>query len=110
MNKKNGWDIRIHVDGASGAMVAPFIFPGVLPGFFEPAIQLSMLRTAPFVLPPDASSAAAPVTAAGCLAQLPCPCPCNSDIRAWTLQQAGSLRLPAEIECNIRVPHANFIN
>ena len=27
-NKKNGWDMRIHVDGASGAMVAPFVFPG----------------------------------------------------------------------------------
>ena len=29
-NKKNGWDMRIHVDGASGAMVAPFVFPGLL--------------------------------------------------------------------------------
>ena len=28
-NKKNGWDMRIHVDGASGAMIAPFIYPGV---------------------------------------------------------------------------------
>ena len=30
VNKKNGWDMRIHVDGASGAMVAPFVFPGLL--------------------------------------------------------------------------------
>lgn len=26
-NKKNGWDVGIHVDGASGAFVAPFLFP-----------------------------------------------------------------------------------
>ena len=29
MNKENGWSIVIHVDGASGAMVAPFVYPGV---------------------------------------------------------------------------------
>lgn len=29
VNKKNGWNIVIHVDGASGAMVAPFIYPDV---------------------------------------------------------------------------------
>jgi glutamate/tyrosine decarboxylase-like PLP-dependent enzyme len=27
VNKANGWEIGIHVDGASGAFVAPFIFP-----------------------------------------------------------------------------------
>merc|ERR1711977_111907 len=27
LNKKNGWDVRIHVDGASGAFIAPFIYP-----------------------------------------------------------------------------------
>ncbi len=48
VNKKNGWDIRIHVDGASGAMVAPFIFPGVLLGFFRPAMYIFMLWTTPF--------------------------------------------------------------
>ena len=29
LNKKNGWDLVIHVDGASGAMVAPFLYPNV---------------------------------------------------------------------------------
>ena len=27
LNKKNGWDMRIHVDAASGGFVAPFIYP-----------------------------------------------------------------------------------
>lgn len=27
LNKKNGWDMRIHVDAASGGFIAPFIFP-----------------------------------------------------------------------------------
>ena len=27
LNKKKGWDIKIHVDGASGAFVAPFAYP-----------------------------------------------------------------------------------
>ena len=27
LNKKNGWDVHIHVDGASGAFIAPFIYP-----------------------------------------------------------------------------------
>ncbi len=27
VNQKNGWNIMIHVDGASGAFVAPFLYP-----------------------------------------------------------------------------------
>ena len=27
LNDKNGWDIKIHVDGASGAFVVPFLYP-----------------------------------------------------------------------------------
>ncbi len=27
LNSKNGWDIKIHVDGASGAFVVPFLYP-----------------------------------------------------------------------------------
>lgn len=27
LNKEKGWNIGIHVDGASGAFVAPFLFP-----------------------------------------------------------------------------------
>ncbi len=27
MNEKNGWEIGVHVDGASGAFVVPFLFP-----------------------------------------------------------------------------------
>lgn len=27
LNKANGWELVIHVDGASGAMVAPFLYP-----------------------------------------------------------------------------------
>lgn len=27
INEKNGWDIGIHVDGASGGFVVPFLFP-----------------------------------------------------------------------------------
>ena len=40
VNKKNGWDMRIHVDGASGAMVAPFVFPGLLPQFPHASLHL----------------------------------------------------------------------
>jgi len=29
LNKKTGWDVPIHVDGASGAFIAPFIQPGL---------------------------------------------------------------------------------
>ena len=27
INKKNGWEVGIHVDGASGGFVAPFVYP-----------------------------------------------------------------------------------
>lgn len=27
INAKNGWEVKIHVDGASGAFVAPFLYP-----------------------------------------------------------------------------------
>ena len=27
VNEKNKWDIKIHVDGASGAFVVPFLYP-----------------------------------------------------------------------------------
>lgn len=27
LNEKNGWGLAIHIDGASGAFVAPFIYP-----------------------------------------------------------------------------------
>lgn len=27
LNKEKGWDIKIHVDGASGAFVVPFLYP-----------------------------------------------------------------------------------
>ena len=30
VNQKNGWDVKIHVDGASGAFVAPFIYPDLV--------------------------------------------------------------------------------
>lgn len=29
LNKKNGWKLVVHVDGASGAMVAPFAYPDI---------------------------------------------------------------------------------
>ena len=29
LNKENGWELVIHVDGASGAMVAPFLYPQI---------------------------------------------------------------------------------
>ena len=29
LNEENGWSIVIHVDGASGAMVAPFVYPNL---------------------------------------------------------------------------------
>lgn len=27
LNSRNGWEIKIHVDGASGGMIAPFLYP-----------------------------------------------------------------------------------
>ena len=27
INKKNNWEVGIHVDGASGGFVAPFVYP-----------------------------------------------------------------------------------
>lgn len=27
LNKENGWDIKIHIDGASGGFVVPFLYP-----------------------------------------------------------------------------------
>ena len=27
INAKTGWEVKIHVDGASGAFVAPFLYP-----------------------------------------------------------------------------------
>ena len=27
VNKENGWDIKIHIDGASGGFVVPFLYP-----------------------------------------------------------------------------------
>lgn len=29
VNEKNGWSVRIHVDGASGGFVAPFLYPAL---------------------------------------------------------------------------------
>jgi len=36
LNDDNGWNIKIHVDGASGAFVAPFIYPDVIFDFRLP--------------------------------------------------------------------------
>jgi len=36
LNAKNGWNIVVHVDGASGAFVAPFVFPEVVFDFRLP--------------------------------------------------------------------------
>ena len=38
LNKENGWRIVIHVDGASGGMVAPFLYPDVLFDFRLPTV------------------------------------------------------------------------
>lgn len=29
VNERTGWDLAIHIDGASGAFVAPFLFPDI---------------------------------------------------------------------------------
>lgn len=39
INHKNGWDIPLHIDGASGAMVAPFIQPELLWDFQLPLVK-----------------------------------------------------------------------
>lgn len=38
LNDANGWNIKIHVDGASGAFVAPFIYPDVIFDFRLPNV------------------------------------------------------------------------
>lgn len=38
LNKANGWDVVVHVDGASGAMVAPFVYPDVTWDFRLPHV------------------------------------------------------------------------
>jgi len=30
LNKEHGWEIMIHIDGASGAFIAPFQYPDLL--------------------------------------------------------------------------------
>ena len=39
INDKTGWDIPLHIDGASGAMVAPFIQPNLVWDFQLPLVQ-----------------------------------------------------------------------
>ena len=39
LNKKNGWDMRIHVDAASGGFVAPFIYPDLEFDFRLPMVN-----------------------------------------------------------------------
>ena len=39
INDKTGWDIPLHIDGASGAMVAPFIQPDLIWDFQLPLVQ-----------------------------------------------------------------------
>jgi glutamate decarboxylase len=39
INEKNGWDIPIHVDGASGAFVAPFLYPHLEWDFRVPLVR-----------------------------------------------------------------------
>lgn len=39
VNDRNGWDIPIHVDGASGAMVAPFLYPDLEWDFRVPLVR-----------------------------------------------------------------------
>ena len=38
INKKNGWNVGIHVDGASGAFVAPFMYPDLVWDFRLPNV------------------------------------------------------------------------
>ena len=38
LNAKNGWNLVVHVDGASGAFVAPFIYPDLLFDFRLPNV------------------------------------------------------------------------
>ena len=30
INEEKGWEVKIHVDGASGAFVAPFLYPDLV--------------------------------------------------------------------------------
>ena len=39
LNEKNDWDIPLHIDGASGAMVAPFLQPELLWDFRLPLVK-----------------------------------------------------------------------
>ncbi|GES31047.1 glutamate decarboxylase [Streptomyces angustmyceticus] len=38
LQKDKGWDIPVHVDGASGAMIAPFLDPDVIWDFRQPRV------------------------------------------------------------------------
>lgn len=38
LNDANGWELKVHVDGASGAFVAPFIFPNEMFDFRLPNV------------------------------------------------------------------------
>lgn len=38
INEKTGWDVPIHVDGASGAFVAPFLYPDLVWDFRLPLV------------------------------------------------------------------------
>jgi glutamate decarboxylase len=39
LNQKNGWDVPVHVDGASGAFVAPFLYPDLEWDFRVPLVR-----------------------------------------------------------------------
>ena len=39
VNKEKGYDVRIHVDAASGGFVAPFIYPDVKFDFRLPMVN-----------------------------------------------------------------------
>jgi len=39
VNKKNGWDVGIHVDAASGGFVAPFVYPNLKWDFQLPLVK-----------------------------------------------------------------------
>ena len=39
LNQKNGWDVPVHVDGASGAFVAPFLYPDLAWDFRVPLVR-----------------------------------------------------------------------
>jgi glutamate decarboxylase len=39
LNKENGWDVGIHIDGASGAFVAPFLYPDLKWDFRLPLVR-----------------------------------------------------------------------